>query len=176
MGFKQLQLQCGSCGELTPHTQKTPNHVLHALLTVFTGGLWAIGWVVAATTQDMASCGRCGTHRSARGQPTIGLLVAGSESQRIDAVDEALRKVKGPLLHCRNKHGIVGNVTFRMRYDALGSIVGVTIDEGPPNMTAGFIQESATIIKGMITLPRTANGGVMNFTDLGPEMTAPYRS
>ena len=53
---------------------------------------------------------------------------------------------------------------------------GVTIDSGPPNMTPGFINDSTTIIKGMVVFPRTAAGGVMNFTDLAPEDNDPYRS
>ena len=176
MGFRQLQLQCGMCGEITPHTQGTPNHALHGLLTLFTGGIWLVGWIIASTAEQMAVCGRCGTHRSAKGAPTMGLLGPGEEQRRLDDLDHALRKVKGPLLHCRNKHGITGDVTFRMRYDALGQVLAVTIDSGPPNITPAFIQDSMTIIKGMITLPRTAQGGIMNFTDLGPDKSDPYRS
>src|SRR4051812_12838322 len=112
------------CGEITPHTQSTPNHPLHALLTVVTGGLWLVGWVVAVVTNDSAVCGRCGATRSAKGPPTMLLLGPGEEQRRLDELDHALRKVKGPLLTCRTKHGITGDVTFRMRYDALGQIIG----------------------------------------------------
>ncbi|TDE99009.1 hypothetical protein EXU48_02140 [Occultella glacieicola] len=29
----------------------TPNHILHLLLSVFTAGLWLIGWLVVTITQ-----------------------------------------------------------------------------------------------------------------------------
>lgn len=177
MGMRQLQLQCtGICADVTPHNQPTPNHVLHLVLTVFTGGLWVLPWIGFAASNPHATCVRCGNRRSPLHIALLTGITPQLEAARVDAVDETLRKVKGPLRTCRAKHGIAGNVTFRMRYDPAGSIIAVTIDDGPPNMTPGFIQDSATIIKGMITLPRTAQGGVMNFTDLGPEDGDPYRS
>ena len=169
-------LHCGVCGELRPHMQETPNHGLHIVLTVFTGGLWAIPWIALAMNEKPAVCGKCGTHRPPRGAPLLTAGNAPKTTHEIEAaVDEALRKVKGPLRTCRSKHGIIGDVTFRLRYEPSGTIVGVTIDNGPPNITPGFIQDSTTIIKGMLVLPPSLNGGVMHFTDLDQEAGDPYR-
>lgn len=177
MGMRQLQLQCtGVCGDLTPHNQSTPNHILHLVLSVFTGGLWVLPWIGIAASNPHATCVRCGNRRPPTAQLALPGMTPQLEARRLDDLDEALRKVKGPLRTLRGKHGIAGSVTFRMRYEPGGSVIAVTIDDGPPNMTPGFILDSTTIIKGMITLPRTAQGGVMNFTDLGPEEGDPYRT
>jgi hypothetical protein len=165
------------CGELRLHTQQTPNHVIHAVLTFFTGGLWAIPWMVLAMNAKPAICSRCGSARQVHQQFLLG--TGGPPPQTTqeleNAVDEALRKVKGPLRTSRVKHGLLGDVTFRLRYDPTGTITGVTIDNGPPNITPGFIQDSTTIIKGMLVLPPSMNGGVMLFTDLDAEKNEPYR-
>lgn len=166
-------LHCGVCGEQRPHMQETPNHALHGVLTVLTWGLWAIPWALVSMNEKPAVCGKCGTHR-ARAGAMLALPAPQSAQEIENAVDEALRKVKGPLRTCRTKHGIIGDVTFRLRYEPSGTIAGVTIDNGPPNITPGFIQDSTTIIKGMLVLPQSANGGVMHFTDLDQE-SAPYR-
>lgn len=68
VGLQQLQLQCKKCDEITPHTRKTPNHVLHALLTLFTVGIWVIPWILLAATSSFAGeakCGKCGAMRPA---------------------------------------------------------------------------------------------------------------
>jgi hypothetical protein len=175
--LKQLLLPCAVCGENRMHTQESPNHPLHAVLTVFTGGLWAIPWLVLAVQDKPASCGRCGTMRTGKSPPL--LLGTGqpyvSDKQLEGQLDLALAKLKGPLRTCRTKHGISGDVVFRLRYDPTGAITGVTIDSGPPNITPGFINDSTTIIKGMLVLPATQNGGVMLFTDLESGATEPYR-
>ncbi len=160
---------------MRPHNQDTPNHALHAVLTFFTGGLWAIPWIALSVQDKPAICARCGTHRSHANilQLTSGAPTTTKEIE--DAVDTALLKVKGPLRTCRTKHNIMGEVTFRLRYEPSGTIVGVTIDSGPPNITPGFIQDSTTIIKGMLVLPPSITGGIMNFTDLDADSGVPYR-
>ena len=45
------------------HTQETPNHTLHIVLTVFTGGIWAIPWILLSMNAKPALCGKCGTLR-----------------------------------------------------------------------------------------------------------------
>jgi hypothetical protein len=161
------------------HTQEAPNHTLHIVLTVFTGGLWAIPWILLSMNAKPALCGKCGTLRPGQSQfqlessnPQPLLLPA---PQLDAALDAALQKVKGPLKTSRVKHGIIGDVTFRLRYEPSGTIIGVTIDNGPPNITPGFISDSTTIIKGMLVLPQTLEGGVMLFTDLDTGDAAPYR-
>ena len=160
------------------HTQEAPNHTLHIVLTALTGGLWAIPWLLVSMQHKPAMCGHCGTLRT--GHPPLQLtaganppLLAAHEAEV--AVDEALRKVKGPLKTCRSKHGIIGDVTFRLRYEPSGIIAGVTIDNGPSNITPGFIIDSSTIIKGMLVFPPTTAGGVMLFTDLDSDPASPYR-
>jgi len=51
------------------HTKKTPNHVLHLLLTLFTAGLWLVVWILIALSASgagEAKCGKCGTVRAAK--------------------------------------------------------------------------------------------------------------
>jgi len=164
------------CSDFRPHLQDQPNHVLHAVLTFFTGGLWALPWIAFALQNRPARCAKCGTLRDAGqvlalppGQPPK------TPAEVEAAVDTALQKVKGPLKTCRTKHNIIGDVTFRLRYEPSGTIAGVTIDSGPPNITPGFIQDSMTIIKGMLVLPTSLNGGVMLFTDKDTDSGEPYR-
>ncbi|MDQ3337856.1 MAG: hypothetical protein M4D80_22065 [Myxococcota bacterium] len=180
MALRQLQLHCGICNEIRLHTQETPNHTLHIVLTALTGGLWAIPWILVSMQAKPALCGKCGTLRPAHSalQLTSGatqqqLLLSSQELE--GALDQALQKIKGPLKHCRTKHGIIGDVVFRLRYEPSGTIAGVTIDNGPPNITPGFISDSSTIIKGMLVLPPTMHGGIMLFTDLDGESADPYR-
>lgn len=35
---------CSKCGELTTVTLSKPNHILHAIMTLLTGGLWLLIW------------------------------------------------------------------------------------------------------------------------------------
>ncbi len=176
MPLRQLQLHCSVCSEMRPHLQEQPNHLLHGVLTFLTGGLWAIPWLAFAAQEKPAVCAKCGAQRSARNQLLLTSGAAPHTTREIeDAVDAALRKVKGPLRTCRSKHGIIGDVTFRLRYEPSGTIAGVTIDNGPPNITPGFIQDSMTIIKGMLVLPQSFNGGVMLFTDKDSDSGEPYR-
>lgn len=175
MGMRQLQLQCvGICAEVTPHNQPTPNHVLHLVLTVLTAGVWVIPWIALAAGDAKATCVRCGTARHPQSLLALPGVTPQIATDRLAELDETLRKIKGPLRTCRAKHGISGDVIFRLRYDPGGNVQAVTIDSGPPNMTPSFITDTTTIIRGMVTLPQTAQGGVLNFTDLGDE-AGPYR-
>lgn len=72
MPVKQLSLPCARCGEILPHNQEMPNHALHAVLTIFLLGLWAIVWArEAARARDTATCAKCGNRRSVMGPATI---------------------------------------------------------------------------------------------------------
>lgn len=64
MSVRQLQLRCEQCAAITTHTQKTPNHVLHLLLSIFTVGLWIIVWIIIAMTNKDARCEPCGRMRA----------------------------------------------------------------------------------------------------------------
>jgi len=38
---------CPRCGTLATVAVRRPNHVLHAVLTLLTGGLWIVVWLLA---------------------------------------------------------------------------------------------------------------------------------
>ncbi len=54
---------CNNCREKTLHIKKTPNHILHLLLSIFTAGLWLIVWFLIVVSSAGASwrCSKCGT-------------------------------------------------------------------------------------------------------------------
>jgi hypothetical protein len=69
MGVQQLALKCEKCGEVTTHTRQTPNHVMHALIALFTVGIWIIPWIYVAVTaeNEPARCANCGRQRQLHG-------------------------------------------------------------------------------------------------------------
>jgi hypothetical protein len=74
MPIKQLQLQCPSCDAVMPHNQPAPNHVVHALVSIFLIGLWIPVWILIAigSGKDPATCVKCGTRRLPTG-PAVSL-------------------------------------------------------------------------------------------------------
>lgn len=73
MPIRQLNLQCAVCNELTPHNQPTPNHVVHALVSLFMLGLWIPIWILIAATSsnEYAACAKCGNYRRPKGAATV---------------------------------------------------------------------------------------------------------
>ncbi len=73
MPIKQLQLQCAVDNEITPHNQQTPNHVLHAILSLLVIGLWIPVWIVIAigAGSEPATCVKCGNRRPVQGAAVI---------------------------------------------------------------------------------------------------------
>ena len=62
MSLEQTARMCISCDEQRLHVRQGVNHVLHLLLTVLTGGLWAIIWLaLALALKPSWRCGRCGS-------------------------------------------------------------------------------------------------------------------
>ena len=61
MKTTQEQRFCQNCDEIMPCTKKVPNHVLHLLLTLFTGGLWTFIWlpVTLFAMNSKFSCIKC---------------------------------------------------------------------------------------------------------------------
>lgn len=60
--MKQASGYCDVCERRVYATGRAPNHVLHLVLTVFTGGLWGIVWaLLAAGTIGNYRCTRCGS-------------------------------------------------------------------------------------------------------------------
>lgn len=71
--MRQLQLQCGKCDAILPHNQATPNHVVHALVSLFVLGLWIPVWIVIAfgSGKAPATCIKCSNVRAPTGPATI---------------------------------------------------------------------------------------------------------
>jgi hypothetical protein len=71
--MRQLQLQCAKCDAVLPHNQQTPNHVVHALVSLFLVGLWIPIWIVIAlgSGKEPAACVKCGNRRLPTGPATI---------------------------------------------------------------------------------------------------------
>lgn len=62
MGVAYSPRFCGHCRNVTRHVQNTPNHILHALLSLLTWGIWLIPWLYVVIRQDAAPviCQMCG--------------------------------------------------------------------------------------------------------------------
>lgn len=60
MGTTTGQRWCDACGQQVMVTARTPNHVLHLLLTVLTAGLWLIVWICAGLASKKWRCTKCG--------------------------------------------------------------------------------------------------------------------
>ena len=93
------------------------------------------------------------------------------ETRLEDTLDAQLAALKLPLRTLREKHDVLGDVSFRIRYTDRGWLTRVTIDAGPPNMTPAFITEANDLVLRSLKLPRTETSGELMFTDLGPEST-----
>jgi hypothetical protein len=51
---------CPGCGQERMFKQHRPNHLMHALLTVFLGGIWLPVWLLAAFHPGAYRCTACG--------------------------------------------------------------------------------------------------------------------
>jgi hypothetical protein len=62
MGFEESSQFCTGCNRQTLARRKTPSHVLHLLLTIFTAGLWLPVWILCCVRIGSgwrcATCGR----------------------------------------------------------------------------------------------------------------------
>ena len=69
MPIRQIQLQCTKCDAVMPHNQPTPNHVVHALVSLFLVGLWIPIWILIAVSSgnDPATCVKCGGRQTPKG-------------------------------------------------------------------------------------------------------------
>lgn len=65
MTQQTLTLYCHRCSVESSHTQKTPNHVAHLLLSLLTAGIWVVVWVLVAMSSARPVCSRCGEKRGA---------------------------------------------------------------------------------------------------------------
>lgn len=63
MGTRHRQGWCPKHGEVLA-VAKTPNHILHLLLTLITSGLWIIVWIVLSFSTRVFRCTQCGAKTS----------------------------------------------------------------------------------------------------------------
>lgn len=56
-------LPCATCGKQTLHRQRAPNHILWAILTLFSCGIFGVVWVIDSmkAQNDPWQCATCGT-------------------------------------------------------------------------------------------------------------------
>ena len=81
MSTKQLMAYCQNEGRDTLHIQETPNHLLHLILSILTGGIWIIVWLILMMTTDPATCTFCGTQQGGLGatiKVMFSILIYGS--------------------------------------------------------------------------------------------------
>lgn len=60
MGSIQSRRYCPNCGCDVLALSNSVNHVLHLILSVLTGGLWLLVWVLMAARVKDWRCSRCG--------------------------------------------------------------------------------------------------------------------
>lgn len=53
---------CGNCKDYNLAFKKTPNHILHLILSLLTGGAWLIVWFILILVNFFSSprCSKCG--------------------------------------------------------------------------------------------------------------------
>jgi hypothetical protein len=62
MPAHEEEAYCGRCGRYVLARSQGPNHLLHALITIFLCGFWLPVWaVIALTGGSPLRCTRCGT-------------------------------------------------------------------------------------------------------------------
>ncbi len=60
MSQKNEMIGCNNCQEMTMHISTPPNHILHLILSIITGGAWFIVWMILLITQKNPQCTKCG--------------------------------------------------------------------------------------------------------------------
>jgi len=62
MPFTEADAYCDDCRRWVLARAETPNHVLHAILTLFMCGLWGIVWIIICVGWNKPlRCTRCGS-------------------------------------------------------------------------------------------------------------------
>lgn len=59
MTTQQIMTLCANCRCRTIHLQYQPTHVMHAILTLATGGFWLLAWIVVAAQCPEPDCTQC---------------------------------------------------------------------------------------------------------------------
>ena len=61
MSLDHTQKHCSTCGDSVLAQRPGINHILHLLLTIVTGGIWAIVWILVAIFKFGGwRCTQCG--------------------------------------------------------------------------------------------------------------------
>lgn len=90
MGVEHRSHWCPEHEKLVRAERKTPNHILHLLLSIVTGGLWLVVWAALSLAPGRFRCPECGSVTYPR-----ELLEAGERAR-----DEATRpRGIGPWRH-----------------------------------------------------------------------------
>lgn len=61
MGYAESSGWCRTCQARSLLRRRTPNHILHLLLSIVTAGLWLIVWLLLSMSNPDWLCARCGT-------------------------------------------------------------------------------------------------------------------
>lgn len=61
MGVEQSQRFCDHCNEYVLAVRKGTNHILHLLLSIITGGVWIIVWILVSVKMGGWRCSKCGS-------------------------------------------------------------------------------------------------------------------
>lgn len=59
-GSNTKSLHCAQCNTVTTHVTDEPNHLLHLIISIITGGAWVIVWVLLILFSDDPKCSVCG--------------------------------------------------------------------------------------------------------------------
>jgi DNA-directed RNA polymerase subunit RPC12/RpoP len=60
MGFQEKSGYCSHCNKNVLVRAQTPNHVLHLVLSIVTGGFWIIVWIILCIRVKEWHCSQCG--------------------------------------------------------------------------------------------------------------------
>jgi len=60
LGTKKDQRYCPNDDAMVLAEKRTPNHILHLLLSIVTGGLWLLVWLFLSLRPQPYLCARCG--------------------------------------------------------------------------------------------------------------------
>jgi hypothetical protein len=63
MGLELKGGYCRDCDKTQKVFRKTPNHILHLILSIVTGGLWLIVWLILMIRFGGWRCDECGSKR-----------------------------------------------------------------------------------------------------------------
>ena len=69
-GSNVKTLYCSQCTTATPHITHDPNHLLHVIITIITGGAWLIVWLLLTASADSPKCTVCSRNGQASGAKT----------------------------------------------------------------------------------------------------------